>query len=238
MADRQSDDIRRRMIDAGRAKFVSDEYDVFAGLSISEVAEAANVSLRHARRLFTADSFREAMIEDVIRIHPEVDLSSKDAEEFTARVVDPDKSFIEELGDITNYVVEHNIQNPMMRATMALWALPRGSLLVERKMAELYARWLKDFRDGFNAMLSGRVERLKAPAERLSVDDFVRTMNAVVEGLAIQERPHRRLKQAGQPFDFPAGIEPMDPDLPRKVLEILFDSMTAQADQSCPHCGT
>ena len=226
MADDQPDDIRQHMISVARAKFLAEDYDVFADLSIADVAESAHVSVRHARRLFTADSFREAMVDELLRVHPEDDLTPEEFEDFTERIVDETKPLIDEMGDIVSYIYEHNIQNPTMRALLALWSLPPDSSLTQRKIVDVYLRFLKDARNGLNAMLIGRSEALPLREDRISVDDFVRTMTALLEGLAIQERPHRLLETSGEPFDFPAGIAPMDPELPRRILEIISVSYT------------
>ena len=144
MAGDQSNDIRQHMIQVAREKFLGDDYDVFAALSIADVAESANVSLRHARRLFNAESFHEAMIDDLLRLHPEDDLNLGHFEDFSARIVDESRPAIKELGDIVNFIYEHNIQNPTMRAMLALWALPANSLEVQRKLAEIYLRFIRD----------------------------------------------------------------------------------------------
>lgn len=217
--------------------FLAENYDVFAGLSIAAVAESSHVSLRHARRLFTAESFREAMVDELLRVHPDDDLTTEEFEDFSDRIADESKPLVEEMGSIANLIFEHNIQNPGMRAQVALWGLPPIASEAQLKLAELYLAFLKEARNGLNAMLVARSEAVSLRSDRISVDDFIRTMHALLEGLALQERPHRRLLAEGEPFNFPAGIEPMDPELPSRVLEIIFESMLAPADEPCEHCG-
>lgn len=227
-----AEDRRRKLLDAARELFLREQYDVLAGLTLDRVAERAGVPLRSAKREFTADGLRQAVREDLLRVNPHDDISESDFVAFTVRLTDRDLRLADEIDAIVSLIVEHNVGNDLFKASMAFWAFSAHDPDTRSRLSSMYDEWLRDARDGLSAMFIQQLDAIPLRTDWISIEDFVRAMTAMVEGLAIQLDVNDSDPSALDTgaTDLRAGIPPMDPALAGKVAQALLASMIALPD--------
>lgn len=208
------------MLDAARELLLAEQYDLLAGITLEKVADRAGVPLRTAKRDFTADGLRQAVREDLLRVNPTDDISESDFVAFTGRITDRDRVLADEIEAIVSSIVDHNVGNDLFRALMAFWAFSAHDSDLRNRVSAMYGEWLRDARDGLNAMFIQQLDAMPLRTDWISIEDFVRAMTALVEGLAIQ----LDVDDVGA-TDLRSGVPPMDPALPGKVAQTLLASM-------------
>ena len=215
------------MLDAARELLLAEQYDLLAGITLEKVADRAGVPLRTARRDFTADGLRQAVREDLLRVNPEDDLSESDFVEFTGRLTDRSTSVASEIDAIIGGIVDHNVANDLFRSTMAFWAFAAHDPDLRARVAAMYDKWLREARDGLSAMFIQQLDAMPLRTDWISIEDFVRAMTALVEGLAIQVDINQATTGSGssKTSELRAGVPPMDPNLPGKIARAVLASM-------------
>ena len=216
-------DVRRRMLDAAREEFLGSDYDVLAGIAVTKVARRAGVPERTAKRLFKTGELRAALMEDLLRVRPREDIDSKDLIKFAGDLMDRSSTLADGLGDVADAVFERNIESDLFRSTSVFWALGRTDPAIEKRLGLLYEQWIRGARDGLNAVVAQHHDCLRLRVDWISVEDFVRAMIAVLEGLAIQESINRSI--ANSLDETSTDLQQMDDKLPRRVMLALFASM-------------
>ena len=216
-------DVRRRMLNAAREELLSPEYDVLAGIFVTKVAKRAGVPERTAKRLFKSHELRDALMEDLLRVRPGEDIDTENLIEFAGRIVDRSRPLADELGEIVDIVFEHNVESELFRSSMAFWALGRHDSDVQDRLRTMYQAWLRDSRNGLNAMVAQHQDCFQLRQDWISMEDFVRATIALHEGLAIQESIRRDTLSRGevQRSDLPE----MDDQLPHRIVLAVFASM-------------
>lgn len=202
-------------------------YDLLAGLSLERVAQHADVPVRSAKREFRSGELREALMQDLLRVRPSEDIADDDFVEFTGRLTDRGRPLADELGDIVSSIVHHNTESELFRALMGFWAFAEHDPDARQRISTMYQQWVRGARDGLNAMFMQHLEVMPLRKDWITVEDFVRTMIAVVEGLAIQlsvADPTPLVEDNGS-SDLRAGVPAMDPELPRKIVLAMMMSM-------------
>lgn len=217
---------RRQLLDAGRELLLDETYDMLAGLTLERVAERADVPVRTAKRDFTISEFREALADDLLRIRPGEDIDETTFVEYEGRLTDRSRPIGDEISEIVDSIVQHNVESDLFRLMVAFWAFSAHDPKTEGQIAAMYQQWLRDARDTMNATFMQHLDSMPIRKDWISIEDFIRAITALAEGLAIQmsvqESGARR--SDGSP-DLSIGVPDMDPDLPGKVAQTLLASM-------------
>ena len=191
---------------------------------MERVARRANVPLRTAKRELKADELRTALMEDLLRIRPGEAVDAAQFAEFMGQLLDHSQPLGSQIGDIADALVDHNEKSDLFRAMVAFWALSPEDQDVQDRIHAMYAYWIRSGRDGLSTMLMEQPGSMPLRSDWITIEDFVRAMNAVIEGLAIQRTvsPEHDASDTQHDDD---DIEPMDPRLARKVMLSVFVSM-------------
>ena len=215
-------DVRRRMLDAAREELLGRDYDVLAGIVVSRVAERAGVPERTAKRMFKADELRAALKEDLLRVRPGEDIDEDDLIEFAGHLCDRSRRLTDELTGIVDAVFEHNVASELFRSATAFWALGQYDLDVQKRLGSMYEEWIRGGRNGLNAMVAQHQGCIQLRHDWISMDDFVRGVIALLEGLAIQESVRRN---SASDADSVSDLSEMDDRLPGRIMLAIFASM-------------
>lgn len=226
--DQSRTGVRERLLAAARQELTGPDYDLLAGLTLAGVAERAGVPLRTAKRAFKIDELKTCLREDLLRVRPGEDIDTEDLIEYSSRLINAPQSLSEEMGGIVEAVLEHNIESELFRAVLAFWGLSHHDDEVQLRIHKMYEQWIRDSRNGLNAMIANHADRIALRTDWITIEDFVRAMIAFLEGLAIQESTARRkIELDGTPL---SDVQAMHPELPRRIMMAVMASMIEAPD--------
>ncbi len=179
-------DVEARLIYAAEEEFLSDANGLLDRVVLARVAERANVPERTARRLFSSVELRERLIEHMLHIREGVDVGPDEVAAMASLVIDRDVPFEESVGGAVNYLVDHAMANPGLKAVAALWPFAAGNPRAAELMHEMYARWRKEIQAIVNDVLVQHADVFRPRTNWMTVDDLSAAVLAIVDGLAIQ----------------------------------------------------
>ena len=222
--DDDGQSVREKLLDAAAEEFLSPDYDVLGQVVLARIAERAGVPERSARRYFTAESLRGELVEHLLQVREGVDISTDDFDHFGEALLDRSTPLSETLGLVAEFCFQHNLNNKLMRAQMGLWPYAARNPEIRDRLLSLHDYWASNSKAKFNEMLVDHSDVFRFRPDWISVDDFVRVLTAMVEGLAAQQ-VLVDLEQADADAQAKPRGRPMDPDLASKALLSIFVSM-------------
>lgn len=220
---REYTETQRDLVRAAREELFSKDYDVLAGITLVSVAKRAGVSERTAKRAFKANELREELMRDLLSIAPDRDIVHEDIAAIAGHLIDNEVPLRESVAEVAQQVFERSLTSPTLRAEAAFFAL--GGCYPESgdRLSLMHDEWIRGGRDAINLYAAQSKEAPRFRKDWISSEDVARVVIALTDGLALQEKG-RRQNAAGETMS-PKDIPPMHPDLVRRVLVAVVESM-------------
>lgn len=219
--------ILERLLAAAAADFRAPDYPVFDGLALSNIARRAGVSERTAYRYFSVEQIRQALPAYLFDLErdPMAEWSAEQFQRMEEQLVDRSTPLAEAIVRIATSVWQTNLEDPTLRAQMALWPYAEGNDEVQTQLGKLYRHWDNGSRAVVDAFFTEYAEVLSARRGWMSTKEFAIAATVMMEGFAIRAALHQA--SGGEGFGFP-------PELPGRIMMAVFGSLVDLGDGEHP----